>query len=121
MKGEGIYAFVVLMDGCRDARRVKSSSAESDEDIAASKAAVETQVAVELRQAVRRQLAPYAAPDVTLVCPSLPKTRSGKIMRRILRKIAAGDLEDLGDVTTLADPSVVQAIVDKHNKVTRSE
>ena len=109
------------MDGCRDARRVKSSPAESDEDIAASKAAVEAQVAVELRQAVRRQLAPYAAPDVTLVCPSLPKTRSGKIMRRILRKIAAGDLEDLGDVTTLADPSVVQAIVDKHNKVTRSE
>ena len=94
------------MDGSKDARR-KKSTADSEADIA-----------LELRQLVRRQLAPYAAPDVTLVCPSLPKTRSGKIMRRILRKIAKGDLDNLGDISTLADPSVVDTIVQKHKIVT---
>merc|ERR1711872_533725 len=108
------------MDGARERRRVRSAS-ETDSEVENAKATVEEDISMELRQAVRRQLAPYAAPDVTLVCPSLPKTRSGKIMRRILRKIAADQLDDLGDVTTLADPSIVQAIVDKHNKVTGSE
>ena len=50
------------------------------------------------------------------ITPGLPKTRSGKIMRRILRKIAANDVKDLGDVSTLADPSVVQLLLDKHRK-----
>ena len=81
IKGEGIYAFVVLMDGSRDRRRAKTSS-ESLDDIADRKRQVENDVAAELRQAVRRQLASYAAPNVTLVCQALPKTRSGKIMRR---------------------------------------
>ena len=67
-----------------------------------------------MRRTVRRQLAPYAAPDAVLVCPNLPKTRSGKIMRRILRKIAADQLDDFGDVSTLADPTVVDGIVARH-------
>jgi len=113
IKGEGIFAFVVLMDGARERRMAKSTS-KTELEVENAKAAVEEDVSMELRQSVRRQLAPYAAPDVTLVCPSLPKTRSGKIMRRILRKIAADQLDDLGDVSTLADPSVVDAILEKH-------
>ena len=104
---------MVLMDGARERRMAKSTS-ETELEVENAKAAVEEDVSMELRQSVRRQLAPYAAPDVTLVCPSLPKTRSGKIMRRILRKIAADQLDDLGDVSTLADPSVVDAILEKH-------
>ena len=57
-------------------------------------------------------IGPIATPDRILVTPGLPKTRSGKIMRRILRKIAAGDTADLGDISTLADPSVVEKLVE---------
>jgi acetyl-CoA synthetase len=60
---------------------------------------------------VRREIGPIATPDHLQWAPSLPKTRSGKIMRRILRKIAENTIDDLGDITTLADPSVVQALV----------
>ena len=60
---------------------------------------------------VRKEIGPIARPDVIQFAPGLPKTRSGKIMRRILRKIAADELENLGDTTTLADPSVVADIV----------
>ena len=67
-----------------------------------------------LRQQVREQIGPIATPDAIQMAPGLPKTRSGKIMRRILRKIAAGEYEDLGDVTTLADPSVVENLVSGH-------
>ena len=56
----------------------------------------------------------FAVPDRILFIPGLPKTRSGKIMRRILRKIASNETEDLGDISTLAEPEVVQVIVDKH-------
>ena len=65
-----------------------------------------------LKEQVRQVIGPIAAPDRILVVPGLPKTRSGKIMRRILRKIAAGDTSDLGDITTLADPAVVEKIVE---------
>ena len=61
---------------------------------------------------VRKEIGPIATPDHLQWAPGLPKTRSGKIMRRILRKIAAGDTADLGDVTTLADPSVVEKLVE---------
>ena len=61
----------------------------------------------ELVEWVRSQIGPIASPDDIQWAPGLPKTRSGKIMRRILRKIAANDFDDLGDITTLADPSVV--------------
>ena len=60
---------------------------------------------------VRRHIGAHAAPDEIQFAPGLPKTRSGKIMRRILRKIACGDTEELGDVTTLADPSVVASLL----------
>jgi|CXWL01.1.fsa_nt_gi acetyl-CoA synthetase len=65
-----------------------------------------------LKEQVRQAIGPIATPDRIIITPGLPKTRSGKIMRRILRKIAAGETEDLGDVTTLADPSVVEKILE---------
>jgi acetyl-CoA synthetase len=65
----------------------------------------------ELVKWVRQEIGPIATPDVIHFTPALPKTRSGKIMRRILRKIAEGDVSNLGDTSTLADPSVVDALV----------
>ena len=65
----------------------------------------------ELKQWVRKEIGPIATPDLIQFAPGLPKTRSGKIMRRILRKIAANEHEELGDVSTLADPQVVQNLV----------
>jgi len=64
---------------------------------------------------VRHEISPIATPDVIQWAPALPKTRSGKIMRRILRKIAANDVEHVGDTTTLADPTVVQSLVDNRH------
>ena len=89
IKGEGIYAFVTLMAGID----------EGDALIG------------ELVEQVRTEIGPIAKPDVIQLAPGLPKTRSGKIMRRILRKIAAGDLDDLGDTSTLADPAAVDDLV----------
>ena len=65
----------------------------------------------ELKHFVRREIGPTATPDIIQFAPGLPKTRSGKIMRRILRKIAENDLSNLGDTSTLADPSVVDDLV----------
>ena len=90
IKGQGIYAYVTLMTG---------ESASDD---------VETGI----KQAVRQQIGPIATPDKIQFTPALPKTRSGKIMRRILRKIAEGDITELGDTSTLADPTVVDALVE---------
>ena len=90
IKGQGIYAYVTLMTG------------ESASDT------VETGI----KQAVRQQIGPIATPDKIQFTPALPKTRSGKIMRRILRKIAEGDISNLGDTSTLADPTVVDALVE---------
>ena len=90
IKGEGIYAFVTPMAGI-------------NQDMDALKD--------ELVRLVRSEIGPIARPDAIQWAPGLPKTRSGKIMRRILRKIAAGDVKDLGDTTTLADPSVVDDLV----------
>jgi len=66
----------------------------------------------ELRKWVRKQIGPIATPDMMQWAPALPKTRSGKIMRRILRKIAANDYENLGDTSTLAEPEVVSQLID---------
>ena len=89
IKGQGIYAYVTLNAG------VEPSDALRDE----------------LIQHVRRDIGPIAKPDAIQFAPSLPKTRSGKIMRRILRKIAAGEADQLGDTSTLADASVVEDLV----------
>ena len=62
---------------------------------------------------VMKDIGPHAKPDQIQFTPALPKTRSGKIMRRILRKIAEGDLDNMGDISTLADPSVVEALTSK--------
>jgi acetyl-CoA synthetase len=93
IKGQGIYAYVTL-----NANEVESS---------------ETRNA--LIKWVRQEIGPIATPDVLHFAPGLPKTRSGKIMRRILRKIAEGDVSNLGDTSTLADPSVVDHLVQTRN------
>ncbi|MCG9126365.1 acetate--CoA ligase [Candidatus Poribacteria bacterium] len=90
IKGQGIYAYVTLMTG------------ESPSD----------DVAAEIKLEVRKHIGPIATPDKIQFTPALPKTRSGKIMRRILRKIAEGDVTDMGDTSTLADPTVVEALVE---------
>nr|QAB45083.1 fatty acid transport protein-like protein x1 [Eriocheir sinensis] len=95
VKGEGVYAFMVLKKGTH---------------------ASQDQITDDLKKLVRSKIAGYAIPETFLVCPGLPKTRSGKIMRRILRKIAADKPEELGDISTLADPSIVQTIVETHSK-----
>lgn len=89
LKGQGIYAYVILNAG------------ESASDA----------LKKEIVQTVRRIIGPIASPDVIHFTPGLPKTRSGKIMRRILRKIAANELENLGDTSTLADPAIVQELI----------
>jgi acetyl-CoA synthetase len=90
IKGQGIYCYVTLKDGYQMTDELK----------------------VELRNWVRADIGPIAAPDFIQLAPGLPKTRSGKIMRRILRKIAANDYAELGDTSTLADPSVVNDLID---------
>jgi acetyl-CoA synthetase len=90
VKGEGIYAYVTLMAG-------------SNED--------PDKIREQLVQLVRSEIGPFARPEHIQFAPGLPKTRSGKIMRRILRKIAADDVENLGDTSTLADPAVVDDLV----------
>ncbi len=90
IKGQGIYCYVVLMAG------------ETPSDA----------LAQELRQWVRKEIGPIATPDLIQFARDLPKTRSGKIMRRILRKIAANDYAELGDTSTLADPSVVDELIE---------
>jgi acetyl-CoA synthetase len=71
----------------------------------------------DLKLWVRKQIGPLATPDLIHFTPGLPKTRSGKIMRRILRKIAANEHGQLGDTTTLADPSVVDSLVDNRKNI----
>ena len=90
IKGQGIYVYVTLNDG-----------------EAASDALLQ-----ELRQWVRREIGPIATPDLIHFTAGLPKTRSGKIMRRILRKVAANEHDSLGDISTLADPAVVASLVE---------
>ena len=65
-----------------------------------------------IKLAVRQHIGPHASPDKIQFTPALPKTRSGKIMRRVLRKIAEGDISDLGDISTLAEPGVVDSLVE---------
>ena len=90
IKGQGIYAYVTLMNGV----------AESDE------------LMNELKLWVRKEIGAIASPDLIQWAPGLPKTRSGKIMRRILRKVAENDHVNLGDTSTLADPGVVQSLIE---------
>ncbi len=89
IKGQGIYAFVTLKSGVEKAENLKKT----------------------LVSHVRKEIGPIATPDKIHFADALPKTRSGKIMRRILRKIAEGDIDNLGDTSTLADPSVVEVLI----------
>ena len=97
IKGQGIYAYVTLV----------------------ADAVADDQLATELRQWTRKEIGPIATPDLLQWAPQLPKTRSGKIMRRILRKIAANEYDQLGDTSTLTDPAVVDDLVEnrqnRHN------
>ncbi|MFB3083538.1 MAG: AMP-binding protein, partial [Gammaproteobacteria bacterium] len=90
IKGQGIYAYVTLMSGFEPSAALRS----------------------ELVKHVRKEIGPIATPDVIQWAPGLPKTRSGKIMRRILRRVAANELDQLGDTSTLSDPSVVEQLVE---------
>ena len=91
MKGQGIYAFVTLKLGVEQTDDLKK----------------------QLVAHVKKEIGPIAAPDKIHYADALPKTRSGKIMRRILKKIATGDISNIGDTTTLADPSVVDILIKK--------
>jgi acetyl-CoA synthetase len=95
IKGQGLYAFVTLVAGVEEGDGLKK----------------------ELLSHVRKEIGPIAVPDVIQFAPALPKTRSGKIMRRILRKIAENATDQIGDTTTLADPSVVEALVKDHDRL----
>jgi acetyl-CoA synthetase len=92
IKGQGIYVYVTLIAGVEPSEPLR----------------------LELKNWVRREIGPIATPDAIQWAPGLPKTRSGKIMRRILRKIAADEQDQLGDISTLADPSVVEQLVSEH-------
>ena len=89
IKGQGIYAYVTLMHNVEDSPELRD----------------------ELNLLVRSEIGAIAKPDIIQCAPALPKTRSGKIMRRILRKIAANDMGNMGDTSTLADPLVVQNLI----------
>ncbi|MHC5102638.1 MAG: AMP-binding enzyme, partial [Planctomycetota bacterium] len=89
IKGQGLYAYVTLVEGIEESDALKK----------------------ELVMHVRKEIGPIAAPEAVQFAPSLPKTRSGKIMRRILRKIAEKDTGNLGDISTLADPGVVEKLI----------
>jgi acetyl-CoA synthetase len=95
IKGTGIYAYVILF-----------SSKEMTPDFIES-----------IKEVVRKEIGRFAAPDHIHITKGLPKTRSGKVMRRILRKIASKDYEGLGDISTLSDPSVVENLVNEHKKL----
>jgi acetyl-CoA synthetase len=95
IKGQGIYAYVILKNGMEPSEELRK----------------------EIVAHVRKVIGPIASPDVVLFAPGLPKTRSGKIMRRILRKVAEEAFDQLGDISTLADPSVVEVIVANHKKL----
>ena len=99
VKGEGVYAFITLKEGFKDKLQ---------------------EVELELKQIVKQKISGFAVPEVIQFTPGLPKTRSGKIMRRILRKVAASKTDDLGDISTLADPGVVEIIVNNHKNITNS-
>ena len=95
IKGQGIYAYVTLMAGIEPTEELRK----------------------ELVGWVRKEIGPIASPDIIQFSPSLPKTRSGKIMRRILRKIAENEFSALGDTSTLADPGVVKELIEnRQNK-----
>jgi acetyl-CoA synthetase len=94
IKGQGVYAYVIVSSDYNRGRGIELQGA--------------------LKEQVRHVIGGFATPDVIHIAPGLPKTRSGKIMRRILRKIAAGEYEGLGDVTTLAEPEVVEKLIAQH-------
>ncbi len=95
IKGQGIFAYVILVAGTKPTDEIKA----------------------EINNTVRKVIGPIASLDMILITEGLPKTRSGKIMRRILRKIAACEFENLGDITTLADPSVVEDLITKRKLI----
>ena len=77
------------------------------------------QLIKELKAMIKSEIAGFAVPEHILLCSALPKTRSGKIMRRILRKIASSDYDNLGDISTLAEPEVVAKITAQHSKLAK--
>jgi len=95
IKGQGIFAYVTLNTGVEKSEELRKT----------------------LVTHVRKEIGPIASPDIIQWADGLPKTRSGKIMRRVLRKVAASDFSDFGDTSTLADPSVVDDLVENRKKL----
>lgn len=95
IKGVGIYAYIVL-----------NKKRKADEELIES-----------IKEVVREKIGRFASPDIIHITSALPKTRSGKVLRRILRKIAAAEYDGLGDISTLSDPSVVESILNEHKKL----
>merc|ERR1712179_313486 len=98
VKGEALYCFVTMNDGATFSAGTQA----------------------ELIALIRAKIAPFAMPDYIQAAPGLPKTRSGKIMRRVLKKIAAGE-KDFGDISTMADSSVVQTLLDKRAEMMQNK
>jgi acetyl-CoA synthetase len=96
LKGQGIYCYVLLNNGFEE------NGAE--------------QLIGALKEQVRQAIGAFASPDVIHIASGLPKTRSGKIMRRILRKIASSEYDGMGDISTLAEPDVVNRLIEEHQK-----
>jgi acetyl-CoA synthetase len=103
IKGQCIWAFVIL--NVNDQERIEKGHLS------------EKEVMIDLKFQVRKVIGAFATPEAVVLVPNLPKTRSGKIMRRILRKISCNELSQLGDISTLADPAVVQLIISKVEKL----
>ena len=98
IKGQGIYAYVTLMIGEEESENLIK----------------------DLQNFVAKEISPIAKPDLIQWAPGLPKTRSGKIMRRILRKVASGEFENLGDTSTLADPGVVTDLINNKRNLKKT-
>ena len=99
VKGEGVYAYIILKENVN---------------------VQQEELSKELKAMVKAKISGFATPEYLQFCTGLPKTRSGKIMRRILRKVAANQSGELGDISTLAEPAVVQEIVKNHEIMTAS-
>jgi acetyl-CoA synthetase len=114
IKGQGIYAFVICDAHAKSLNATQDSSKDVAQDASRDTSqGFEQEMIYSIMKTVSEQIGAIAKPDKIVIVSGLPKTRSGKIMRRILRKIAEGEFDAIGDITTLLDPSVVQDIIYK--------
>ena len=116
MKGEGVYAYVILKQGVNlDEESIRNELKLLVKSKISGKQSDNNNI-IKFTFYEIWYFVGFAIPEFILFTPGLPKTRSGKIMRRILRKIAANQMDDLGDISTLAEPEIVETIIQKHHK-----